>query len=203
MGRLYWRQLEWALDSVPAWSLRVIDDGRIGVAPIQLISEGIPAMTPTEMEEAIRNLQLQWNRIEQFLPNLATRAELVAQIQEAKRHAAILNEATRDQIELLAENLARVEATMATKVELRAAITGLEEKLRVAITELEEKLRAAITGLEEKLRGAMGGVEKELRATMATKQDLKEAIGGLEQALSGQLDQLASQIARLARRRRN
>ena len=81
-------------------------------------------MTPTEMEEAIRNLQLQWTRIEQFLPNLATRAELVAtraelvaQIQDAKRHAVILNEATRDQIKLLAENLARVEATMATKEE--------------------------------------------------------------------------------------
>ena len=39
-------------------------------------------MTPTEMEEAIRNLQLQADRIEQFLPNLATRAELVAQIQD-------------------------------------------------------------------------------------------------------------------------
>jgi hypothetical protein len=35
-------------------------------------------MTPTEMEEAIRNLQLQWHRIEEFLPNLATRRELYA-----------------------------------------------------------------------------------------------------------------------------
>ena len=79
-------------------------------------------MTPTEMDEAIRNLQLQFDRIEQFLPSLATRGELVAQIQDAKRHAVILNEATRDEIKLLAENLARVEATMATKADLRAAI---------------------------------------------------------------------------------
>ena len=106
-------------------------------------------MTPTEMEEAIRNLQLQWNRIEQFLPNLATRGELVAAIQDAKRHAVILNEATRDEIKLLAENLARVEATMVTK------------------------------------------------------QDLKEAIGELERTLSAQIGQLASQIATLARRRKN
>ena len=106
-------------------------------------------MTPTEMEEAIRNLQLQADRIEQFLPNLATRAELVAQIQEAKRHAVILNEATRDEIKLLAENLARVEATMATKG------------------------------------------------------DLKGAIGGLERTLSAQIGQLASQIATLAKRRKN
>ena len=76
-------------------------------------------MTPIEMEEAIKNLQLQADRIEQFLPNLATRGELVAQIQDAKRHAVILNEATRDQIKLLAENLARVEATMATKQDLK------------------------------------------------------------------------------------
>ena len=147
----------------------VATDGRIGVPPIPLVSEGIAAMTPNEMEEAIRNLQLQADRIEQFLPNLATRGELVAQIQDAKRHAAILNEATRDDIKLLAENLARVEATMATRVELRAAIGGLEEKLR---------------------------------ATMATKQDLKEAIGGLER-LSAQVGQLASQIATLAKRRKN
>jgi len=159
--------------------LRVIDDGRIGVPPIPRISEGITAMTPTEMEDAIRNLQLQADRIEQFLPNLATRGDLVAQIQDARRHAVILNEATRDQIKLLAENLARVEATMATKVELRAAITGLEENLR----------------------GAIGGVEKDLRATMATKQDLKEAIGGVERSLSAQIGQLASQIASLAKRR--
>ena len=134
-------------------------------------------MTPTEMEEAIRNLQLQADRIEQFLPNLATRVELVAQIQDAKRHAMMLNEATRDAIKLLAENLARVEATMATRVELRTAIGGLEQELR----------------------GAIGGLEKELGATMATKQDL----GALERTLSAQFGQLASQIARLTRRRKN
>ena len=120
-------------------------------------------MTPTEMEEAIRNLQLQWNRIEPFLPNLATRGELYAvrddlvavrdalqlEIQDARRHAVILNEATRDEIKLLAENLARVEATMATK------------------------------------------------------QDLKEAIGELERTLSAQIGQLAGHIAALARRRKN
>ena len=145
-------------------------------------------MTPTEMEEAIRNLQLQWTRIEQFLPNLATRAELVAtraelvaQIQDAKRHAVILNEATRDQIKLLAENLARVEATMATKEELRSAIDGVEQKLRAAIGGVEGELRAVIVGVEEELKGA---------------------IGGLERTLSRQVSQLASQIATLAKRRK-
>ncbi len=117
-------------------------------------------MTPTEMEEAIRNLQLQANRIEQFLPNLATRGELYAvrdtlrlEIQDARRHAVILNEATRDDIKVVAENLARVEATMVTKQEL--------------------------------------------------KETIKETIGGLERTLSAQIGQLASQIATLAKRRKN
>jgi len=97
-------------------------------------------MTPTEMEEAIRNLQLQADRIEQFLPNLATRGELVAQIQDAKRHAVLLNEATRDDIKLLAENVARVEATMATKGELKAAIGGLERTLSAEIGQLASQI---------------------------------------------------------------
>jgi len=123
-------------------------------------------MTPTEMEEAIRNLQLQADRIEQFLPNLATRAELVAQIQDAKRHAMILNEATRDEIKLLAENLARVEATMLTREDLEAMAT-----------------------------------KRDLEA-MPTKRDLTEAIGALERTLGGQIGQVASQIATLAKRRK-
>ena len=98
-------------------------------------------MTPIEMEEAIKNLQLQADRIEQFLPNLATRGELVAQIQDAKRHAVILNEATRDQIKLLAENLARVEATMATKQDLKE----LERTLSGQIAQVAGQI-AALAG---------------------------------------------------------
>lgn len=106
-------------------------------------------MTPTEMEEAIRSLQLQTNRIEQFLPILATRSELYAvhdalrlEIQDARRHAVILNEATRDDIKLLAENLARVEATMATKKDLGAAIGALEQTIGAQIAELATQIAA-------------------------------------------------------------
>jgi DNA repair exonuclease SbcCD ATPase subunit len=141
--------------------LRVIDDGRIGVPPIPRICKGIAAMTPTEMEEAIRNLQLQADRIEQFLPNLATRGELVAQIQDARRHAAILNEATRGEIKLLAENLARVEATMATKAELRAAIGGLEEQLRATMA-TKQDLKEAIGGLERTLSAQIGQLASQI-----------------------------------------
>ena len=115
-------------------------------------------MAPTEMEEAIRNLQLQWNRIEQFLPNLAMRGELFAirddlrrelvavrdalrlEIQDARRQSVILNEATRDEIKLLAENLARVEATMVTKDDLREAIGGLEQTLTAQIRQIASQI---------------------------------------------------------------
>ena len=85
------------------------------------------------------------------MPNLATRNELVAQIQDAKRHAVILNEATRDEIKMLAENLGRVEATMATKAGLLAAIGGLEEELKTAIGGLERTLSAQIGQLANQL----------------------------------------------------
>jgi hypothetical protein len=115
------------------------------------------------MEEAIRNLQLQANRIEEFLPNLATRGELYEvrddlrrelvalrdvlrlEIQDARRHALILNETTRDQIKLLAENLARVEGTMATKAELKAAIGGLERSLSAQIGQLASQIATLAT----------------------------------------------------------
>ena len=107
-------------------------------------------MTPTEMEEAIRNLQLQAIRIEQFPPNLATRGELYAvrdtlrlEIQDARRQAVILNEATRDDIKVVA-NLARVEATMVTKQELKEAIKeaigGLERTLSAQIGQLASQI---------------------------------------------------------------
>jgi phage-related protein len=167
-------------------------------------------MTPTEMEDAIRNLQQQADRIEQFLPNLATRGELVAQIQDAKRHAVILNEATRDQIRLLAEHLARIETTMATKEELREAIGGLEGEFKAAIGGLEGEFKTAIGGLEVKLNGAIGAVRQELKgaigglesefkgAITGVQYELKAVMGGLER----QIGEVASHLATRARGRK-
>src|SRR2546421_12972539 len=83
-------------------------------------------MTTSEMEEAIRNLQDQANRLEQFLPSLSTREELYgglhslrdelrSEIQDAKRHALMLSEATHDRIKVLAEGLEDVRARMVMK----------------------------------------------------------------------------------------
>ena len=61
------------------------------------------------------------------MPNTATTME---------KNAVILNEATRDEIKLLAENLARVEATMATKEDLKQ----LEGTLSAQIGQLASQI---------------------------------------------------------------
>src|SRR4051812_6999764 len=80
-------------------------------------------MTTSEMEDAIIKLTEQTNRIEQFLPSLVTRGEFQEAIVDAKRYALILNEATRDEIRLLAENVRRLSATMATRDDLAGVVT--------------------------------------------------------------------------------
>ena len=75
-------------------------------------------MTPFEMEEQIKNLDARTMAIAQILPTLATREdlrnevaklatkdELKAGLEDAKRYALMLNEATRDDIRLLAEHM--------------------------------------------------------------------------------------------------
>ena len=70
-------------------------------------------MTPSEMEQEIKNLNVRTSAIEQILPTLATkqdllltREELKAGLEDAKRYALMLNEATRDDIRLLAQQMA-------------------------------------------------------------------------------------------------
>jgi hypothetical protein len=99
-------------------------------------------MTPSDMEEAIRNLQDQANRLEQFLPNLSTREELCAVRDQAMRHAVILNEATHDRIKALAEGLEDVRARMATTDELK----GLEDRLSAQIGDLTPQIGALLRG---------------------------------------------------------
>ena len=82
-------------------------------------------MTPFEMAEQIKNLDARTTTIERILPTLATKDdlrlttealqhemaklatkdELNAGLEDAKRYALMLNEATRDDIRLLAEHM--------------------------------------------------------------------------------------------------
>ena len=59
-------------------------------------------MTPTEMEDAIRNLDRRLMSVEQILPTLATKDDL----EEVKRHTDIRIEDVRDEIRKVAEGVA-------------------------------------------------------------------------------------------------
>ncbi len=69
-------------------------------------------MTSYEMEEQLKNLDARTAAIERILPTLATRDDLRLTtealqhgLEDAKRYALMLNEATRDDIRLLAEHM--------------------------------------------------------------------------------------------------
>ncbi len=78
-------------------------------------------MTPTEMEQEIRNLNEFVGELRQVLPLLATKEDLKAfatkdelreEVANARRYALILNEATRDDIKLLAENMVAMQSQL-------------------------------------------------------------------------------------------
>src|SRR5678815_3896610 len=52
------------------------DDGRIGIPPNPSIIEGSWQMTPSEMEEQIKNLNQWASEVAQYLPLLATKEDL-------------------------------------------------------------------------------------------------------------------------------
>ena len=66
-------------------------------------------MTPTEMEDALNNLDHRLSRVEQILPTLATKDDL----EELKRHTSMVCAGVRDDIRKLAEGV----VTLTTIVE--------------------------------------------------------------------------------------
>ena len=102
-------------------------------------------MTPSEMEEAIKNLNARTSTIEQILPTLATKDdlrlttqalqhEIETGFQEAKNHADRLNEVTREQIRFVAAGVQGVAADvqglgreMATKGDLQQLQRALKQ----------------------------------------------------------------------------
>jgi uncharacterized membrane protein YqiK len=99
------------------------------------IIEGIRQMTPYEMEQEIKNLNMRTAAIEQILPTLVTKDDLRLttdalqhemaklatkdDITDARRYALLLNETTRDDIRLLAEHM----------LEMRAQLNRIERRL--------------------------------------------------------------------------
>ena len=107
-------------------------------------------MDQSELVESVKKIDLRLERIEQFLPTLATKDELRTQALAAK------------------EDL-RAQA-LATKEDLRAQAVASKEDLRAAVALLttKEELRAAVALLatKEELRAAV--------APLATRAELRE-----------------------------
>ena len=141
--------------------------GRIRSLADSSIIEGIRPMTPYEMEEQIKNLDARTTAIEHILPTLATRDDLrlntealrddlrltTAALQHeietgfeaAKAHADRLNEVTREQIRLVADQVALVNRQMATKGELQQLSTQMASKRD--LQQLQQTLSGQIAAL--------------------------------------------------------
>ena len=87
-------------------------------------------MTPSEMEEQIKNIDARTTAIEHILPTLATKDdlrlttdalqhEIETGFEAAEAHADRLNEVTREQIRIVADHVALVARQMATKGDLQ------------------------------------------------------------------------------------
>ena len=101
-------------------------------------------MDQSELVESVKKIDLRLERIEQFLPTLATKDELRAQ-------ALATKEDLRAQAVASKEDLRAAVALLTTKEELRAAVALLatKEELRAAVALLatKEELRAAVAPL--------------------------------------------------------
>ena len=132
-------------------------------------------MTPYEMEEQLKNLHARTTAIEHILPTLATKDDLrlttaalqykiEAGFEAAKAHADRLNEVTREQVRLVADQVTLIAGQMATKGELQ---------------QLQQTLSAETASKREL---------QQLAAQMASKRDLQQ----LQQTLSAQIAALGA-----------
>ncbi len=105
-------------------------------------------MTPSEMEQEIKHLNEFVGELRQILPLLATKEDLKAfatkedlraavaklatkdelreEVADARRYALMLNEATRDDIRLLAENMVAMQAQLSG---MQAQLDRIERRL--------------------------------------------------------------------------
>jgi hypothetical protein len=117
-------------------------------------------MTPYEMEEQIKNLDVRTTAIEHILPTLATKDDLrltTAALQHkietgfeaAKAHADRLNEVTREQIRIVADQVALIARQMATKGELQQLQQTLSGQMasKRDLQQLQQTLSAQIAAL--------------------------------------------------------
>jgi hypothetical protein len=113
-------------------------------------------MDQSELVDSVKKIDLRLERIEQFLPTLATKEELRAQAlatkEELRAQALATKEDLRAAVALLAtkEELRAAVALLATKEELRAAVAPLAT--RAELREESERTRRHSQVLFESLR---------------------------------------------------
>jgi hypothetical protein len=143
---------------------------------LQGFLDGAPAMSEEQVLERLGNLDHRVDRIEQFLPTLATRDEVCVMIADATTPLATKAELLATKAELRAA-IDEAVANLATKDELREAVAKLatKEELHEAVAKLatKEELHEAVAKLatKEELHGAV--------AKLATKEELHGAVAKL------------------------
>jgi hypothetical protein len=111
-------------------------------------------MDQSELVDSVKKIDLRLERIEQFLPTLATKDELRAQAlatkEELRAQALATKEELRAQALATKEDLRAAVALLATKEELRAAVAPLAT--RAELREESERTRRHSQVLFESLR---------------------------------------------------
>lgn len=69
-------------------------------------------MKPMNLDQVVRNIDRRLDRVEQILPTLATREELREEFERSRRHSDVLFESLKDDIRLVAEGLATMQAKL-------------------------------------------------------------------------------------------
>jgi hypothetical protein len=120
------------------------DDGRIGIPPNPSIIEGSWQMTPSEMEEQIKNFNQWASEVAEYLPLLATkedlkafatkedlkatREELKAGLEDAKRYTENLILVTRREIRQVDEKVTAIAADVRQIVHQVVILTAPKRK---------------------------------------------------------------------------
>jgi hypothetical protein len=104
---------------VDPWAVAISLGGATIRAFRRVARQEDPAVTPTEMETLLRNLDTRLLHVEQILPTLATktdlaelRTDLSLQIQRSANQLRVLIEANRSENQLLAEHVSEILARL-------------------------------------------------------------------------------------------
>jgi len=154
-------------------------------------------MDATPLEDVVRNCNLRFDRIEQILPTLATKAELRAEIQ-----AAIAPLARKADLELLATkaDLEAAIAPLATKAELEPLATKAELQVAVALLATKADLEPLATKAELEPLATRAEMRAEIRAESAeTRRFMKVLIEDLRGEIRLTMEGLVDLDARDAR----